>query len=192
MAMKIKRMNNNYAWAKCSLCKNTVKFEGPNSANICPGCGQGYKLTNDIVRPVAREAVVKVLRERNLGRNLLCKFKTAKNLTWPQVAEALGTPLRTVEDWASGRSRVPPATIKLLGILLAPKKNIPKNERTQLYVRRLISGDVLVEFWKGQALVSSHKLGRLTQEEYREMAGEVARMSKIIGSRFGIAEEGQS
>lgn len=124
---------------------------------------------------------------------MLKKFKKSRDLTWPEVAEALATPLRTVENWAGGMSRMPSATAKLLKLFMAPQGNLPPpNKRTQLYVRRLISGEVLVELWKGESLLSSHKLGKLSQSEYREMEGEVERMSKIIGSRFGIVEEGQS
>lgn len=124
---------------------------------------------------------------------ILWIFKKSKDLTWPEVSEALDTPLPTVEDWAGGRSRIPPAAVKLLKLFLAPQGHPPPpNERTQLYIRRLISGEVLVEFWKGKACLTSHKLGKLTQKEYREMEGEVERMSKIIGSHFDIVEEGQS
>lgn len=52
------------------------------------------------------------------GKKLLWRFKEAKKFTWPQVAQALNTPLRTVEAWASGTNKIPPAAIKLLEILL--------------------------------------------------------------------------
>lgn len=51
-------------------------------------------------------------------RNLLWRFKEIKKFTWPQVAKALDTPLRTVEAWASGTNRIPPAAVKLLTIFL--------------------------------------------------------------------------
>lgn len=48
-------------------------------------------------------------------------LKKKYNLTWPQVAQALDTPLRTMEDWASGRVRMPGAAKKLTKILLSQK-----------------------------------------------------------------------
>ncbi len=64
-------------------------------------------------------------------------------------------------------------------------------EFTQLYIRRLADGEVLVEYWQGQDLVQQNKCGKLGEDEYRELIVAFQKDIEGLDIKFEIIEETQ-
>jgi len=45
-SIKLNKVDADYAWAACSKCRNTVKFDMTVLESVCPACGTKWLIAN--------------------------------------------------------------------------------------------------------------------------------------------------